>query len=393
MASKEELKEELRLILEIGVGGCSFGPQTFKELVQKHPINSAVHLCQDGSRDDSSGFYLPDRFYTKNNFQVSPLLNRHGIYHFEADADKAYIKKGHEVVLELELWDHPDFYEKKTSDGIDMKIICNDTGNTRHGRKNLFTAYSNECSLKDKGLDCLFCNINSTKARFAEKENIQWKQPKQIAEVVKAAYDEGYTHFTVTGGFIPERREVDYYLDVAEAVQEELGREYINGTACIGAPKDISIIEKYKEAGWTTIAMNMEVWNENFYNAICPGKVQECGGYSHWLEAIKYAVEVFGKGNVRSNFVGGLEPKEYLLDGIETLSSWGVVTTATTWAPAVGSAFEGHQTPNADWHWEVQNRIVEILKKNGISYEQLSNASNGHWYMHELYAIDEGIVA
>ena len=127
-----------------------------------------------------------------------------------------------------------------------MKTIAQDTGNPRHGRKNLSVAYCNECALRDKGLDCLFCNINATRVKFAEKENIQWKTPKQIAETVKAAYDEGYDHFTVTGGFVPERREVEYYLDVAKAIQEELGTEDFHGTACIGAPKDLTVIEKYK---------------------------------------------------------------------------------------------------------------------------------------------------
>lgn len=391
MKDKKALKEELYHLLEISIAGINYEKDTFKDLLIRHPEHQMLHLCMDPSKDDSSSYYIPDQFYSPNGFQVTPSLNKKGLYQFEVEGEQVYITKNGERIIPLTLWERPAYLDKTTSDGIYMKTIAQDTGNPRHGRKNLGVAYSNECALRDKGLDCLFCNINATRAKYAEKENIQWKTPRQIAETVKAAYEEGYDHFTVTGGFVPERREVEYYLDVAEAIQEELEREEFNGTACIGAPKDLTVIEKYKEAGWSTLGLNLEVWTEAYFNAICPGKVQECGGYQHWLDALKYAIEVFGKGNVRCNFVAGLTPKDYLLDGIDTLSSWGIVATASPWGPNAGSKLEGHQTPTAEWHWDVQNKIVNILRKNGITYNDLYYASNGHWILHELFGIEEGI--
>ena len=393
MASKELLKDELYKVLEIGIGGIRYERDTFKDILTRHPEYTAKHLCMDFSKDDNSSFYIPSQLYTENNFALTAGLNFRGQYKFVVEGDDVFVADllGNKI-LNLHFNPRADYLNKKTSDVVPMDTIASDSGNRWHGRKDIFVAYSNECSLHEKGLDCLFCNINSTKARYAEKENIQWKNPKQIAETVKAAYSEGYDHFTVTGGFIPERREVDYYIDVAEAIQDELGVEDFGGTACIGAPKDLSVIEKYKEAGWSTIGLNMEVWNKDYFNAICPGKVQECGGYEHWIEAIKYAVEVFGKGNVRSNLVGGLEPKDYLIEGLETLASWGVVATTTTWGPNVGSKLEGHQTPVPEWHWDVQNNAVQILKKNGLTWDKVRKASNGHWTMHELFLIEDGLI-
>lgn len=81
-----------------------------------------------------------------------------------------------------------------------------------------------------------------------------------------------------------------------------------------------------------------------------------------------------------------------MLEGIDTLSSWGVVATALPWGPNAGSKLEGHQTPTVDWHWDAQNKIVGILRKNGITYQDLYYASNGQWYLHELFAIEEGII-
>ena len=122
------------------------------------------------------------------------------------------------------------------------------------------------------------------------------------------AYELGAKHVNLTGGFVPERREVDYYLDVADAIREHTGLEDFNGTAVIGAPRDLKVIDKYKEAGFRTLAINIECWDKNYFNTICPGKVSHCGTWEHWIEAIEYASSVFGFGKVRSGIVGGIEP-------------------------------------------------------------------------------------
>jgi hypothetical protein len=254
--------------------------------------------------------------------------------------------------------------------------------------KSIVISYSDECAVKDKGETCLFCCYN--RKRDTDDQPV-WKSPKQIGTVVKSAYNEdGFKHLTVTGGFIPERREVDYYLDVAEEIKDALGVENFHGTACIGAPLDLSIIEKYKEAGFETIAFNTEVWGKDWFQVYCKGKVTECGGYDHWLEAIRYAVDVFGKGNVRSQFVAGLQPKSLLLEGLETQASWGTVTYASPWRPGYGSPLEGHRSPNIDWHFDVLLRNYEILRNYGITYEDIFYASPNRHYLHELFKIFEG---
>jgi hypothetical protein len=250
--------------------------------------------------------------------------------------------------------------------------------------------YSNECFLKEKGLDCWFCNINDTKNRFGELEHLEWKTPQQIGEVVAEAYREGFRGFNLSGGFVPERREVEYYIDVIEEVIDRVGTEDVHGMACVGAPTDLGVIEKYKEAGYQHIATNLEVWDKNLFKAICPGKEQLCGGRDNWLEVLKHEAEVFGKGNVRSTLVAGLEPKESLLEGIEYLASIGVMGYSSIWKPCIGSVLEGHRSPVWEWHQEVTERIYNIHKKYGFTLENLYYASYGNGvdnifgYLHKL---------
>lgn len=148
----------------------------------------------------------------------------------------------------------------------------------------------------------MFCTVNGEKG-VQNQEERPWHNPEQIGETIKAAYDEGYSHLTITGGFIPERRELEYYLDVAESIKEELGTETFNGTACIGAPLDLKVIERYKEAGFSTLSLNTEVWGKDYFDIVCPGKVTECGGYENWLNALKYPT---GRVRVGSREVHGV---------------------------------------------------------------------------------------
>ena len=187
----------------------------------------------------------------------------------------------------------------------------------------LHVMYSNECSLKDLGEDCLYCAFNE-RAKDGALNKVLLKSPRQVAEAYDIARRAGVAnHFRITGGFVPERRELEYYLDVADAIKEKYSSFY--GCAVVGAPADLSVLSKYKEAGFANISTNIEVWDRNIFAAMCPGKEKRNGGWQHWVDALEYSVDLFGKGNVHSAIVAGLEPLESTLEGIEYLASKGVV--------------------------------------------------------------------
>jgi len=232
-------------------------------------------------------------------------------------------------------------------DGTPLHLI----GAGSYYDKQIFITYSNECSYIEKREDCLFCNINYDKELYTKKYGTYWRNPKQVAEAVKAAFDEGVAdHLTISGGVIPERRELEYFVDAADEIKKALNVEEFNGTATVAAPLDFSSIDRLKESGFRTTAMNLELWDKDFYKAVCPGKANGSGGWDNWVKALEYSVGVFGWGRVRSNFVAGIEPKSKTLEGIEYLGSKGVICSFNIWAPNVGSAFEGHRSPETSWY-------------------------------------------
>lgn len=386
--TKEDLYKELLLKVDTGVEGINVDPAIFKNLDLGGEYQEQVHGLFEMDHCQHVNIKFPCRFTSPSGLRYSFEWDPRSKYNIRYHDNFFFLYRGEELLFPITFDKRPKYYAQVTSDGTEMSHVGGFNGGT------ISIAYSNECALKDKGLDCLFCNANATKDTYAEKENITWKNPKQIGETVKAAIDlDQARHVNITGGFIPERREVDYYIDVAEAIQEATGLKDFNGTAVIGAPKDFSIIDKYKEAGYSTIAINLEVWDENFFKTICPGKEKECGGWRHWVDVLEYAAKVFGFGKVRSGFVTGIEPKDKTLEEVQYLADRGIISLVGAWNPNPGSKLEGHRTPTAEWHLDLYKKTYQIFKKAGFTLQQLVDvAPSPDFIVSDIYRIEEGIL-
>ncbi len=388
---KRMLKDEIYLKNRIQVEGISFETDIFKHLALGGDVLEQVNVLSSLDKHAHPETEFPAYILTPEGKYRTPLRWDRNSPVSLAYEDGQYnlYDRGALIIEKMRFAPRPAYYRLKMSDGTAMRTVAVDFG---YGA--LFVAYSNECSLKDKGLDCLFCNINATKSLYGEAQGIRWKTPRQVGETVAAAYKEGFCHVTVSGGFIAERRELEYYLDVADAVREHTGLADFNGTAEIGAPLDLSVFEKYKAAGFRTIATNFEVWNEKLFDVICPGKAQLCGGRRNWLDALDEGLRVFGRHRVRTAFVCGLEPKESLLEGIEILLDKGAVVDVDQWNVNVGSPLEGHRTPAQDWHWDVHEKTAALYKKYGFTWDELRDglcASNS--VACDLFRLEAGIEA
>jgi len=383
---KEALYQELELKAVFNQDGFSFDNEVLRHVDAGGNRQEQVQCLFNYNRNTDATLNLPSFVKLPNGIVVPFRHDSKSQHRLEFDGQDFFAVHRNGDAYKVSLSERPKYYDKLTSDGTPMRTVA-----IHNTEGVVFVAYSNECSLQATSKDCLFCNINATKATYGDLQGVKWKYPNQIGETVAAAYQEGNRHVTISGGFVPERREVDYYLDVAESIREHTGLDDFNGTACIGAPRDLSVIEKYKEAGFRTLAINIEVWNEHFFRAYCPGKEKECGGRDHWVKALEYAVGVFGHGRVRSNMVGGLESKESTLEGIEYLTSKGVLAISPAWIPNQGSALEGHRSPEPEWHLDIAKKTYEIYRKRGFTWDQIYDANAAPQNLvHDIYRIEEG---
>jgi biotin synthase-like enzyme len=386
--AKEKLLKEMEIRVGVFNEGIHADVDLFRQLDFEKQYLEQIQACFYNNHQAYKETNLPQAFRSPNGYRYAFSYDPQSKYSITRENEKFYLNKEQKRLFEVRFEHRPKYYNKYTSNGKKMSTIAQYVGSSK-----ITVAYSNECSLQEKNLDCRFCNINATKANYADRQGISWKTPAEIAEVTMAAYAEGCDHLTITGGFIPERREVEYYIDVAEMIQEVTGLEDFGGTACIGAPLDLGVIEKYKEAGYSRIATNMEIWDKNIFKSICPGKEEICGGYQNWVNTLKHEVAVFGRGNVRSYFVAGIETKESLLEGIEYLASEGVVAVPQIWMPKPGSALEGHRAPTTEWFIDLLLKAYKILVRNGITHKQFYDTTNDEGrFFDYLYDADEDYV-
>jgi biotin synthase-related radical SAM superfamily protein len=385
---KKKLWEEVRLKVDIGTNGIAISDEAIKaaELGTKHQEQV---LGGGRNRELSIAQVLPACIYLPYGLKVTFTWNKNSLYKIELEGNKHIITYKGEKLGEIKYAERPKYHDDLASDCTPLHLI----GEGSYYDKQIFITYSNECSYKEEGEDCLFCNINYDKDLYTKKYGTYWRNHKQVAEAVKAAFDEGVAdHLTISGGVIPERRELEYFVDAAEAIKKTLGVEEFNGTATVAAPLDFTNIDRFKEAGFRTTAMNLELWDKDFYKAVCPGKANGSGGWDNWVKALEYAVGVFGWGRVRSNFVAGIEPKSKTLEGIEYLGSKGVIASFNIWAPNVGSAFEGHRSPETSWYIDLGERVAAIWKKNGFTFDKIHDATAGDYRLpSDIYRIENEI--
>jgi Radical SAM superfamily len=387
-AAQKLLLDELKLKIALGVNGISFAVEDIQKFPIGTEIQEQIHLLFDMDKEHHDGFELPAGFWLPHGLFTAFRWDAESPYVLREENGKAVLHhwsnrtRSYTRIAELDWYKRSHLLDYKTSDGEHFDHI---TAFTPEG--GLAVCYSNECDLKGTGDDCKYCNINSTADAY-RSQNIFLKSPKQVGEVYERAFREGHAnHVNITGGFIPERREVDYYLDIAEEIKDRTGQDEIYGTAVIGAPLDLDVLSKYKEAGFKTLGMNIEIWDKDIFRAICPGKEKRCGGREHWAKALVLGAEIFGKGYVRTNIVAGIEPKESILEGVEYLASKGVIAHANAWCPNPGSELEAHRTPEVDWHYDLTLQVSAIHRKYGFTLEQIYAGAGASAPAHDVYRI------
>ena len=227
-----------------------------------------------------------------------------------------------ELKVKIEFPKEPKFYKKTTADGTKMYKIIQVAG------KDCLKIYtSNYCEFEKLNSVCKFCTVDSSRRL---QDVVYNKNTNQIVEAFKEAKKDGYYgHVMITAGTYPtEDRGLVFLADVLNKIRNETGLESIKGSVSTVPPKDIKYIKTIYDSGIEYLTFNLEVFDERLFEKYCPGKDKYIGR-EHYFKCYEKAVELFGWGKVRSNFVAGLEPLDSMLEGFETMAKMGVVPTVT----------------------------------------------------------------
>lgn len=122
--------------------------------------------------------------------------------------------------------------------------------------------------------------------------------------------------------------------------------------------------EALKAAGIHGLSINLEMFGEDVSRRIMPAKAKI--GKTYWFDFIARAVEVFGRGKVRSLILVGLEPLEETLRGVEALAAVGCDPVLSPFRPDPNTPLRHRKPPTLELLAQAYKRSLEIVESFGV---------------------------
>lgn len=289
---------------------------------------------------------------------------------------------GDETVEFIDLWPKPLYYDKTTSSGIPMSHVVS----ARPQRLNIFQ--SSYCHFWADKKECRFCDIvNHTKQQKNELGVPSRLKPRDVSETIAEALKEPgrFTGMCLTAGSVlkGERlfdHEVDFYIETLQAIGENFSTKKFPSQLIASAFSEKQLARLYEQTGLLSYTSDLEVLGERLFNWICPGKAESVG-YREWKQRLIRAVDIFGRGNVGTGLVGGVELAQpggftnerdalaSTLEEAEQLAEQGVTTVYIVWVPRPGSYFRDQRNPSLDYYVQLARGLHNLRVRYGLSVD------------------------
>lgn len=302
-------------------------------------------------------------------------------YIVDAIDGKPFLIDNGEVIEEVEYWEKPDYYNKLTSSGKPMWQIVG----ARPQRLHILP--SSYCHFWDKpGNGCKYCGIGAT---YRQNKDIKPERldADDVAETIAEAIKQPgrFTSVMLTGGSILSGKEllddeVDFYIEILQAAGKSFKVDkfpsQLNGTAF----NEKQLRRLYENTGLTSYTTDLEVFDEEKFKWICPGKA-EFIGYDEWKNRLYKAVEIFGRGNVNTGIVGGVElaapygfkteeeALQVAFKEADELGSHGISVKYDVWNVVPGSIFFKQTTPSLEYFVRLTKGFDDIRRKYDLSID------------------------
>jgi radical SAM protein (TIGR04043 family) len=279
--------------------------------------------------------------------------------YFLEKSDIGYeIWKGDKKIREVELLPSEyEFYQKKTSTNIEMKKIA-----LIHGEDCLATTVNQKCYYWREGLQCLFCGIEGS---LKGKSTIALKKPIELYETAQAAIDEGVCeHFTLTTGTANPKDKGSVHMEKVVKKLEPLGKPI---HVQFEPTDNFNWFDRIYAAGAKTIGLHVETLNKEKYEYFCPGK-SHAANFNQFFDAWEYCVDLFGKNQVSTYYIIGLEKiGEELFKNIDKIASLKVIPFIVPVRPIAGAKIDSYRRPIVEELINIYTRAGKILHKYGLN--------------------------
>jgi len=176
------------------------------------------------------------------------------------------------------------------------------------GKDLIGVAPSNHCFYYKDETECKFCEIWQT-----YKKEVEYEKPLKKVDAISAAVDFALQknpqleHIAITSGNVKSYDyTVEFFCKIATSIKAKASSNRIQHfLATLMPPDNLNLIKDLREAGFNKVYFPLEVFERSLFKETCPGKHKY--GYDKILDALEYATNVFGSGNVYTNFIYGIQ--------------------------------------------------------------------------------------
>ncbi|MCA9754809.1 MAG: radical SAM protein [Candidatus Eisenbacteria bacterium] len=270
-----------------------------------------------------------------------------------------------EKIAEVELSPKPSWYERNTEvSGKPMTRV----GSLQGTYLGVYPSKVCEYWLdKPEKTNCKFCSVGlNLGADDADEKSVE-----EVLEVAIAARDESkitYVDFN-TGHYTGET-----YLDILEPYIRRL-KEETGLLIGVQTPPhaDLSRYDRLKEMGVNRVSFCFEIWDEERFIDVCPGKHREYG-LKRYLDAVKYCAEIgkrrgpfdFDAWVSNGEIIAGLEKPEDSMAAIDWITENGAIPTVCVFRPLKATDYADVPPPKTEDMIPVFARLYEACMDHDL---------------------------
>lgn len=213
------------------------------------------------------------------------------------------------------------------------------------------------CCYDKPGMKCKFCSIKTT-----EEQTVV---PAQEVVTGLRALFRLTQHYSINlggGTWKNPDNMARYLIEIIRGVREFTANPI---SVEMAPPSDLGLLSELKQAGASSLIMNLEVADPKLRKTICPGKSSI--PVEHYYESYHRAVEVFGRGKISCVLIAGIQPKEDIVAECDVLTDIGVIPTIIPFKAMDDCEFRDRSNCDAQELLWIARRVGKLLQDKGLS--------------------------
>lgn len=329
-------------------------------------------LPKEEAKDFKADFYsIPYQFILGDDTRVSTILDSNSNYTIRKEVEGGYsLYRLGKPITEVFFKRRPAFIDKPMPDGSSYNELI-----SQRSEECMATMHSIYCVYAKNREQCAYCVLGNKLSgrKLNDILKITPSLSSKMDALALAANEIDIKHIVLSGGSSNTlSAEAKAYSKVVKTTRNIVGPKTKLHVCSQPLHEDGWLL--LKECGTDVVQPNIEVWDEKLWPEIIPGKAK-AASKTEIIERLKSAVDVFGPGNVATNFVAGAESLcgksfdeelESHLEGFATLLSFNIVPIFGFLSKAKDTKYENITLPPIEFYLKLGWERTKLMKESGM---------------------------